>query len=65
MHDLQEVVDVVEEEMRKNEMDVVTRLVRTTDTRHAYVPVFNVIDDMASTTAQPTSMEWRTTMSRR
>ena len=63
MHDLREVVDVVEIGVHKDEADTMTRLVRTTDTRHASVAVFNFNDDMASAAARPTSMESRPTMS--
>ena len=38
-------------------------MVMTAGTGHASVTVFNVMDDMASTAAQPTAMEQLKTMS--
>ena len=62
-HDLREVVDVVEIGVHKDEADAVTRLVRTTDARHASVAVFNFNDDMALAAARPMAMKWCITMS--
>ena len=48
MNDVDELVGV---DMCDHEVDVVTQLVMTADTRHASVTVFNIMDDLTLATA--------------